>query len=124
MNATTKPQTTLAQNAQARYNRQRDDLAKAAGTESPERLQDLVYFLQDAEVELSYETTAQRMFELHPERYETIYEARKTLARRQVSNLLSQGAQDTWSGRGNDLRRTKFDSQRNWVTTVLANELY
>ncbi len=32
--------------------------------------------------------------------------------------MLIVGADDNWSGRGNDLRRVKFDATRRWVDTA------
>lgn len=35
----------------------------------------------------------------------------------ELQAILSQGADDTWSGRGNDARRAQFDARRDWVQT-------
>lgn len=33
-----------------------------------------------------------------------------------VRDILSQGADDGWSGHGNDLRRVEFEAKRRWTT--------
>lgn len=42
-------------------------------------------------------------------------EALSAVAEEATEMLLSSGADDTWSGRHNDMRRTQFDAQRGWV---------
>jgi cobalamin biosynthesis Mg chelatase CobN len=34
----------------------------------------------------------------------------------ETERLLTCGADDTWSGRGNDLKRVEFDAKRNWLS--------
>lgn len=44
-----------------------------------------------------------------------ILEATKLVAIAAARELLDRGADDSWSGRGNDLRRAIFDAQRNFI---------
>jgi len=46
-------------------------------------------------------------------------ECRREVAEYARETLLDSGADDTWSGRANDLRRSVFDAQRRWVKDAL-----
>lgn len=47
-------------------------------------------------------------------------ESRVKIAEYTRDSLLMSGADDTWSGRSNDLKRAVFDAKRKWVTEVLG----
>ncbi len=45
-------------------------------------------------------------------------EALQLVARGALRQLVQQGADDTWSGRANDLRRVRHDALRRWVADI------
>lgn len=90
-----------------------DRLASAAaGRHRSDDLLDLVAAVARAEVVYSRESLAAAIAE---RQNVPPAEAIRLSAADAISTLVHTGPDDTWSGRGNDLRRVRHDALRRWV---------
>lgn len=96
----------------------RVQLTRSAERGTPTTLHDMV---QD----LAVWTEQDRLWEQVRERTTrtdaplTWSDAARVTARVVVRNMVNTGVDDTWSGRGNDLRRTVYEARRVWVEHVV-----
>lgn len=99
----------------AQENLSRAAAALAAAATDGQRSDDLwdrLVAVAKAEVDFTRENLAARIAE---RRGVAPAEALRLTAIDGMDDLLFQGADDTWSGRGNDLRRVRHDALRRWV---------
>lgn len=97
----------------------RQALAEAAATADPERLDQLVKEVARAEAVQICNDTLTFGIENYADEM-TPDEARKKVLRKITSDIIQRGPDDTWSGRGNDLRRAVFDAKIDWLRDRLA----
>lgn len=98
----------------------RQALAEAAATADPERLDQLVKEVARAEAVQICNDTLTFGIEHYVSDGMTPDEARQKVLRKITSDIIQRGPDDTWSGRGNDLRRAVFDAKIDWLRDRLA----
>lgn len=93
-------------------------LEAIVGCREAHKLTDATHGVLAAEAELAIEASVAVATEsgLEPD------VARRVVADGTLNALLSSGADDTWSGRGNDARRVVFDARREWVRREMARQ--
>lgn len=118
MTESTEPTSPQYERAVNLVNTARTYLATAATEgKAPETLVNAVHDLARAEAVERFELDAcYRLVWMQKDNPEATQEdARKSVAETAAEQLLDVGADDTWSGRNNDLRRVVFDAKRDWV---------
>lgn len=118
----TKTSPTRAQQAFNALETSRERLANAtlAGASSMNELQHSLFHVASAEAFFHLESLAEKR---SVKMGVPVDRARKGVARHTLRALLEHGADDGWSGRGNELKRVQFDAKREWVVDVLEGEL-
>lgn len=117
---TTPAPTAKCLKAQAYVADLRTALAAAAAGNRVDDLAQRVQDLAAQEAILGLEDLVCRMMVVHDLTEE---QARIRAGKRVASDLLTVGADDTWSGRGNDLARVVFDAKRKWAAKAIEAEL-
>lgn len=96
---------------------QRNLLASLAQEEDSNwfKMQECLYEIVKAETQLGLARWADAYPENHSGR------TRKDAVDAHLGMLIRGGLNDTWSGRGNDLRRVKLEAEMQWIASELAD---
>lgn len=123
MENTTNTESTVRTDFEARLRRSEESLTSArqrlaenAAEAVVDRLAEMLNAVVRAEVAVMVDERLAAMAERRPESDDA--SLLTTVAESFTEMVLMNGADDTWSGRGNDLRRVRFDALRDRVVTL------
>lgn len=105
--------------AEALVQAQREAIVAIAPTATAEVLEAAVQLLSGYEAIARLAGRAARVYQARLRDGSTPDAARGETARYMAVQVLDAGADDTWSGRGNDRRRATHDAERAWVRALL-----
>jgi hypothetical protein len=80
------------------------------------KLNDAVQRLAEAEIEADLWDRVQVRLDEYPAEFPTVNAAIESVYEQGLTEIMEVGAGDTYSGRGNDLRRVRFDAERSWLS--------